>query len=145
MVVVPSAGDQMGPGGAWRFGPGSYVYEQRGLFDGTISRSELKHFGLTSLIGLALGNPVVSIGIGLIHWNYHILKPLFTSSGGGGPGEVLTSAVPPSTTSGGAPISTEDLGRLINSAHGGGRSGAKPRKRCPPGFRWDGRRCVSKG
>ena len=152
MVVVPSAGDQMGPGGAWRFGPGSYVYEQRGLFDGTISRSEMKHYGLTTLIGLAAVNPVVSVGVGLIHWNYHILKPLvsdiyaeLTSSGGGGPGEVLTSAVPPSTTSGGAPISTEDLGRLINSAYGGGRSGAKPRKRCPPGFRWDGRRCVRKG
>ena len=30
------------------------------------------------------------------------------------------------------------------SAHGGRRKGAKPRKRCPPGFRWNGRRCVSK-
>ena len=68
-----------------------------------------------------------------------------TSSGGGGPGGVLTSAVPPSITSGGAPPSVEGLGRLINSAHGGGRSGAKPRNRCPPGFRWDGRRCVRKG
>ena len=68
-----------------------------------------------------------------------------TSSGGGGPGGVLTSAVPPSVTSGGAPSSTEGLGRLVNSAHGGGRSGAKPRKRCPPGFMWDGRRCVRKG
>ena len=66
-------------------------------------------------------------------------------SGGGGPGGDLTSAVPPSITSGGAPPSAEGLGRLINSAHGGGRSGAKPRKRCPPGFRWDGRRCVRKG
>ena len=29
------------------------------------------------------------------------------------------------------------------SAHGGGRSGAKPRrKRCPPGHRWNGSRCV---
>ncbi len=68
--------------------------------------------------------------------------PVEISSGGGGPGGVLTSAVPPSVTSGGAPSSTEGLGRLVNSAHGGGRSGAKPRKRCPPGFMWDGRRCV---
>ena len=71
------------------------------------------------------------------------LAPVETSSGGGGPGGVSISAVPPSITSGGAPISIEDLGRLINSAHGGGRSGAKPRKRCPPGFHWNGRRCVS--
>ena len=65
------------------------------------------------------------------------------SLGGGGPGGVLTSAVPPSITSGGAPSSTEGLGRLINSAHGGRRTGTKPRKRCPPGFHWNGRRCVS--
>ena len=80
------------------------------------------------------------------------------SSGGGGPGGVLTSATPPSVLTtyrgdrpqglgrpGGAPSSIEGLGRLVDSAHGGGRSGAKPRKRCPPGFRWDGRRCVRKG
>ncbi len=74
------------------------------------------------------------------------------SSGGGGPGGVLTSATPPSVLTtyrggrpqglgrpGGAPPSVEGLGRLINSAHGGGRSGAKPRKRCPPGHRWNAR------
>jgi len=80
-----------------------------------------------------------------------------SSSGGGGPGGVLTSATPPSVLTTyrgarpqglgrprGAPPSVEGLGRLINSAHGGGRSGAKPRKRCPPGFYWNGRRCVAK-
>jgi len=83
------------------------------------------------------------------------IAPPETSSGGGGPGGVLTSAAPPSLTSyrggrpqglgrppGGAPSSAEGLGRLIISAHGGGRSGAKPRKRCPVGYRWNGRRCV---
>ena len=73
------------------------------------------------------------------------LAPVETSSRGGGPGGVLTSAVPPATTAVGAPSSTEGLGHLIISAHGGGRSGAKPRKACPPGFYWDGRRCLRKG
>ena len=86
------------------------------------------------------------------------LAPPEISSGGGGPGGDLTSATPPPVLTtyrggrlqglgrpGGAPPSLEGLGRLINSAHGGGRSGAKPRKRCPPGFHWDGRRCVRKG
>ena len=141
MVEVPGSGSQMTPGGGWRNLPQSYYYTQTYLWP---SGAEMKHLALTGLIGVAVGNPVVSLGIGLIHWNYHILKPLFTSSGGGGPGEVLTSAAPPSITSGGAPPSVEGLGRLINSAHGGGRSGAKPRKRCPPGFYWNGRRCVAK-
>jgi len=85
------------------------------------------------------------------------LAPPDTSSGGGGPGGVLTSATPPSVLTtyrggrpqglgrpGGAPSSIEGLGRLINSAHGGGRSGAKPRKRCPKGHHWNARvgRCM---
>jgi len=96
---------------------------------GLMSRAPMAAFALWKLRGaLALG-----------WW----ISTETSSSGGGGPGGVLTSAVPPSITSGGAPSSTEGLGRLINSAHGGGRSGAKPRKRCPPGFHWNGRRCVS--
>ena len=134
MVEIPSASPQMGPGGGWLLGPGSYVYEQRGLFDGTISRSEMKHLGLTGLIGLAFANPVVSIGVGLVHWNYHILKPLvsdvfeeLTSSGGGGPGEVLNSAAPPSITyRGGRP---QGIGRTATTSLVGRRSGAKPRCR----------------
>ena len=91
------------------------------------------------------------------------LAPPDTSSGGGGPGGVLTSATPPSVLTTyrggrpqglgrprGAPISTEDLGRLIISAHGGGRSGAKPRGpkgtliKCPRGYYWDKKtgRCL---
>ena len=140
MVEVPGSGSQWAPGGSWGNLPQSYYYTQTYLWP---SGAEMKHLALTGLIGVAVGNPVVSLGIGLIHWNYHILKPLFTSSGGGGPGEVLTSAAPPSITYRGGPTWPQGLGRPIISAHGGGRSGAKPRKRCPPGFHWNGRRCVS--
>ena len=82
------------------------------------------------------------------------------SSGGGGPGESTISTTTP-------PLSLEQMGavekqgtlhdnlfnkasrnsrslaaRSVSSAHGGRRSGSKPRKRCPTGFRWNGRRCV---
>ena len=139
MVEVPGSGSQWAPGGGWGNLPHSYYYTQTYLWP---SAAEMKHLGLTGLIGVAVGNPVVSLGIGLIHWNYHILKPLFTSSGGGGPGEVLNSAAPPSVTMyrGGRP---QGLGRTAPTSLGG-RSGAKPRKRCPPGFHWNGRRCVAK-
>jgi len=78
--------------------------------------------------------------LGLLTPGYH--KNPF-SSGGGGPGE--------------SPASTEGLHKqgqpvpvvvpaASNSAHGGRRSGTKARRtRCPPGYRWNGRRCVRKG
>jgi len=78
---------------------------------------------------------------GLLMPGYH--KNPF-SSGGGGPGE--------------SPTSTEGLHKqgqpvpvvvpaASNSTHGGRRSGSKPRsrKRCPSGYRWNGKRCVRKG
>jgi len=77
-----------------------------------------------------------------------LLKSLtFVSSGGGGPGESLTSTdSPPGLQQQGQPVPVVVPAASI-SAHGGGRSGAKPRsrKRCPPGYRWDGKRCVRKG
>ena len=133
----------MGPGGGWLLGPGSYVYDQKRLGDVPLTKEEKAV--LFAAVTLVAGPLAIWRGslLGVSAARVLLLAMLTTSSGGGGPGGVLTSAVPPSTTSGGVPISTEDLGRLINSAHGGGRSGAKPRKRCPPGFHWNGRRCVS--
>jgi len=43
------------------------------------------------------------------------------------------------------PTAEASRGARSVSAHGGRRRGAKPRKRCPPGFHWNGRRCVRKG
>jgi len=139
MVEVPSASPQMGPGGGWSLGPGSYVYDQKRLGDVPFTREEKAVlFAVATLVSgpLAIWRgsllPVSAARVLL-------LAMLTTSSGGGGPGGVLTSAAPPSITSGGAPSSAEGLGRLINSAHGGRRTGTKPRKRCPPGFRWSRR------
>jgi len=95
--------------------------------------------GLTSKTSRFLWSFMVGTSIG-------IAPPGVTvpSSGGGGPGEVLTSAAPPSLTSyrGGR---LQGIGRTATTSLVGRRKGAKPRKRCPPGFRWDGRRCVRKG
>lgn len=38
---------------------------------------------------------------------------------------------------------TTDAARSVFRT-GGRRSGSKPRKRCPTGFRWNGRRCVKR-
>ena len=71
---------------------------------------------------------------------------LLDSSGGGGPGERLISTE--------SPPSLEQIGKASEHTsspaaagiphNGGRRSGSKPRKRCPPGFRWNGRRCVKR-
>jgi hypothetical protein len=67
------------------------------------------------------------------------------SPGGGGPGQSLTSTDPPP--------SVEEVGTMITQgAHpmkGGHPDSSKvsrgrSRKRCPPGYRWNGKRCVRK-
>jgi len=79
---------------------------------------------------------------------------LHNSSGGGGPGEPLTSTEsPPSLEKVAidhglldrkASEHTSSPAAAGNSAHGGRRSGSKPRKRCPPGYRWSRkhRKCM---
>ena len=69
------------------------------------------------------------------------------SSGGGGPGESPTSTdSPPVLHQQGQPVPVV-VPAASNSTPGGGRTGAKPRSRnrCPPGYRWNGKRCVRKG
>ena len=79
------------------------------------------------------------------------------SSGGGGPGESPTStnsapglhqtvSIDPGLLKQGQPVPVVVPAASI-SAHGGRRSGtkARSRKRCPPGYRWNGKRCVRKG
>jgi len=156
----------MGPGGNWNFGspPVQYTGGQRRLGH-NLTLKEVGHFIATGAIGLTVANPVVSVGLGLVHWNYHILRPLgedvyaeivsslptygdLSSSGRGGPGEYPTSTA--------SPLSLEQIGKASehtsspaaagNSAHGGRRSGSKPRKKCPPLMRWstDLKKCVNR-
>ncbi len=61
--------------------------------------------------------------------------------GGDGPGSVVTSITPPSITATGA--SSAQSGKS-----GGPASSSKrrswPRRKCKPGYRWNGHRCVRK-
>lgn len=72
------------------------------------------------------------------------------SSGGGGPGESLTSTdQPPPLSQQGQPVPVV-VPAASNSAHGGRRSGSKPRGpkgtliKCPRGYYWDKKtgRCL---
>jgi len=145
----------MGPGGGWNFRPagGSYVFEQKGLFHGLTWR-EIQHFIITAAIGGWIAKPAVSIGVGLFHWNYHIFKDQVysldsTGPGGGGPGQSLTSTIPPlSLEATGAsltqPGKTEGPAR---SSKRGSRSRRGPKGtliKCPRGYHWDKKtgRCL---
>ncbi len=100
---------------------------------------------LHTAIGGAMGliskrNPYVFVATGLVHGGYHFYHKFVSGSSSqsyqqnGGPGN--KSSYKPSGH-------TPTLGaRSVSSAHGGRRSGSKPRKRCPPGHFWNGRRCV---
>ena len=136
----------MGPGAGWRLGPGSYVHEQKGLFHDLTWR-EIQHFMITAAIGGWFAKPLVSIGVGLLHWNWHVFKDqtnwleldTYISPGGGGPGQSLTSTNPPP--------SVEEVGRMITTppqSERHARARILKKTRCPPGHRWSYRfkKCV---
>ena len=74
-----------------------------------------------------------------------ILSIFTRSPGGGGPGQSLTSTDPPP--------SVEEVGTMITRGghpmkgghpHSSKASRGCSRKRCPSGYRWNGKRCVRK-
>jgi len=139
--------------------PVQYTGGQVRILDLELSKEEkiLLFLGTTLItpVGWAWRGP--SVGA-VVFWKLRQLGLaaglILDSSGGGGPGEPLTSTESPSSLEKVA----IDHGLLVrkasehtsspaaagNSAHGGRRSGSKPRKRCPPGYRWNGRRCVKR-
>ncbi len=128
-----------------RLGPGSYVYDQKGLLHG-LTWKEVQHFMITAAVGGWIAKPAVSVGIGLLHWNYHVFKDQtnwleldtwITSPGGGGPGSVVTSTTPVSLEATGA--SLVQLGKTEGPARASKRGSRPRRKKCPPGFRWSRR------
>ena len=144
MPQVP--GNTIPGAGGYGSYPGNYY---RDRYD-WLFRRESAHLATSTVIGTIARNPYVTVGLGVLHGLSHVKLPLesgpdiFTgtwfrefpgllgsliSPGGGGPGHSLTST--------NTPPSTEEVGRMITS---GGRS----RKSCPPGYRWNGRRCVRK-
>jgi len=147
MSLVPSSSDQMGPGGGWNFGspPVRYTTKQVGIIP-DVTIEEVGHFLITAGIGLVVGNPVVSVGMGLVHWNYHILNPLVSdvyaeltgSTGGGGPGELPNLHRPPP--------SIEETGEILSypgfavevpsSPRRSTSKKAGKRRKCPKGWHW---------
>jgi len=75
-------------------------------------------------------------------------KGLHSSSGGGGPGEIPNlHRPPPSIEETGEILSNPPMeGQKIGSPRPStSKKAGKRRKSCPPGYRWNGRRCVRKG
>ncbi len=111
--------------------------------DPVVSPVEQKHLLVSAVVGIAARNPYVSVASGLVHGGYHLLSKYLDSGSSsktyqqnGGPETKSTYKPSGRSPSPGA--------RSVSSAHGGRRSGSKPRKRCPTGFRWNGRRCVKR-
>jgi len=70
------------------------------------------------------------------------------SSGGGGPGGIPNLHRPPlSMKETGEILSDPSLGREVPTSprRPTSKKAGKRRKSCPPGYRWNGRRCVKKG
>ncbi len=71
-----------------------------------------------------------------------------SSSGGGGPGEIPNlHRPPPSIEETGEILSNPSIAVEVPSSPRSSSSSktGKRRKSCPPGYRWNGRRCVKKG
>jgi len=164
MSIVPSASDQMGPGGGWNFGSPSVSYrrDQKGLLDSP----ELAHFVVSGITGLALGGLRTggTFVAGLMHWRMHhhqenqdsiwhqlddlvnppvvvdspAVLPDLTPVGGGGPGGIPNLHRPPP--------SIEETGKLISNppmvgdVSSSSKNGAlSARVRCPYHWRYRGR------
>ena len=144
----------MGPGGwaDWGSPPVNYMGGQVGLLD-RLSLEEVGH--IITGVGIRVVTGFPSLGFGLLHWNYHVFKDqtdwldyetwFSPTPGGGGPGSVVTSTEPP--------LSVEESGIIYRQGAypmKGGRpdspkaSRGRSRKRCSPGYRWNGHRCVRK-
>ena len=99
----------------------------------TIS-GEPGHMALSGLVTtVAKRNPYVFVAMGLAHAGYH-----FLSKHSGSSSQTYQQNGGPETKSTYKPSGhTPTLGaRSVNSAHGGLRSGSKPRY-CPRGYYWD--------
>ncbi len=103
---------------------------------------EAPHILASVAINLVARNPYVWVGTMLAHAGYHLLSEYLDSGSSsssyqqnGGP-ETKSTYKP----SGGSP--TPGARSVFRT--GGRRSGSKPRKRCPTGFHWNGRRCVKR-
>ena len=145
--------------GGWGTHPGHH-YSDR--YD-WLFRRESAHLGTSLVIGTIARNPYVSVGLGVLHGLTHVKLPfesgpdIFTGSwfrefpgllgslvspGGGGPGQSLISTNPPLSLEATGAI-LEQLGKPGGPASSSKR-GSRPRRKCKPGYLWNGHRCVPK-
>jgi len=159
----------MGPGGSYLWArPPPVTYTRRQT---PLDLTEVGHLVASGAVGLALGGlrTGASLVTGFIHWRVHsaedsvfhrlqdivedsssetgskIQVPLIpNTSGGGGPGESLTSTDTPLTVSeqGRALAQAGKYGRTPSAS--GRKESRASRRRCPSGYRWNGRRCVKR-
>jgi hypothetical protein len=174
-MIIPSASNQMGPGGYGLGSPvipiaqkGLVVGAQVGLtvislvgvgkflkaarvisaVDAALVRlyqtGRIPWLGASTYYPPGWIGPASTIGVGT-------LSTWFTpdsSSGGGGPGEIPNlHRYPPSIEETGEILSNPSIvGEVPSSPRSSSSSKTgKRRKSCPPGYRWNGRRCVKKG
>ncbi len=167
MSIVPSPG-QMGPGtglirlgtglmkhptlfkGLWMgpaltgLGMGIYLADlQRARREGFGDDVQAYRFAIADKITTRFVTPFASLLASV--WNEQTLE---VSSGGGGPGESpISTVVPPSIEETGEILSNPGIAVEVPSSPrpSTSRKAGKRRKSCPPGYRWNGRRCVRKG
>jgi hypothetical protein len=167
MSIVPSPG-QMGPGTG---SVGAVLMKHPTLFKGLGMGPALSGLGIGIYLGdlsraryLGFGNdvqayrenvsdkfwaqtliPVTSL---IVRAHHELIGIASISPGGGGPGDSPISTVtPPSIEETGEILSNSSIvGEVPSSPRSSSSSKTgKRRKSCPPGYRWNGRRCVKKG
>jgi len=165
MSIVPSPG-QMGPGAGSISGA---LIRHPTLFKGLGMGPALSGLGLgiyLADLGRArsegFGNDVqayrnavadriatqIVIPFSTLVMSVHNEQTLDLSSGGGGPGESpISTDVPPSIEETGEILSNPSIvGEVPSSPRPStSKKAGKRRESCPPGYRWNGRRCVKKG
>jgi len=122
------------------YNPRGY-HEQKAVRDRVVPYlvEEAPHIAATVAVNLAARNPWVWAGTVIAHAGYHLYSKFHSGSSSspyqqnGGPGTNSNYK---------ASRNSRTVAARRVSAHGGRRKGAKPRKRCPVGYRWNGRRCV---
>jgi len=139
-------GNTISGAGGYGLYPGSPYYDR---YDWISMPGEAPHLAASAAIGIIARNPVVSVVTGVAHAYWHLLSYAVehadhdhSSPGGGGPGlSPISTNPPPSLEATGASLAQP--GKTEGPARASKR-GSRSRRRCKPGYRWNGHRCVPK-